>query len=591
MKTKTAYIYGIKTILLAYFLTLLSISASEKTVTITSKYQTIFDSYCTDCHNAKRKKGKVRLDKDGFSFDIKTIEDADKWHTILEVMNSKEMPPEDEKQLPENVKADFLETLSRKLVEARSMLSDSGGKTVIRRMNRREYSSSMKVLLGVNIDTSELPDDKSTGFDTDGASLFMSAGQIEIYQDLAKKALTNALTAPTDKPLKIRRESEERINPLIQKMWRDTILKNYTNARRYFYAKSKDKSAKASDFDLIDEQDAKTRLELHWSEKVADYVHYTSHPLTRAGLLLSYDSSTKSNEEYILIGNAPKTTGKKTPKRKPRANKKPTNQQNPNPPAGLYKLRLRVGTTPEAIPEDSFMEMHINGKRIDTFHIKATAGKPQILEIDHEIKSDTDRKIIFKARINPKMRAKRIKDAKMMTGRAPDPSIWIDWVEWEGPLKRGNKNIDRLQMFLDGFNGNDTLLKNEIRNFTQLAYKGQKPSAEVIDKLADIFKQNIKNGKNKSEAMVNTLANVLASPNFLYMPEKHSGSQAKFLDKRELAVKLAAFLWSSSPDKKLFEISSSQELTSQVKRMLQDPKLDNFIESFLYQWLHMERLS
>ena len=62
-----------------------------------------------------------------FSFDIKTVRDADQWQKILEAINAEEMPPEEEPPPLKNDKLEFLEMLSLKLVEARKALSDSGG--------------------------------------------------------------------------------------------------------------------------------------------------------------------------------------------------------------------------------------------------------------------------------------------------------------------------------------------------------------------------------------------------------------------------------------------------------------------------------
>ena len=90
--------------------------ADEKSVKIDEKHRQFFDSYCIDCHNAKKKKGKVRLDAEGFSFEIKTVQDADSWQHILDAIQSGEMPPEDDPQPEKQDKVDFLGMLSGKLV-------------------------------------------------------------------------------------------------------------------------------------------------------------------------------------------------------------------------------------------------------------------------------------------------------------------------------------------------------------------------------------------------------------------------------------------------------------------------------------------
>jgi tRNA(Arg) A34 adenosine deaminase TadA len=79
------------------------------------------------------------------------VEKADLWQKVLNSINSGEMPPEDEKQPDPAAKTDFLDDLSRMLVTARAVLSDSGGKIAMRRLNRREYKNTIRDLLGVDI--------------------------------------------------------------------------------------------------------------------------------------------------------------------------------------------------------------------------------------------------------------------------------------------------------------------------------------------------------------------------------------------------------------------------------------------------------
>ena len=110
-------------------------------------------------------------------------------------MNAGEMPPEDKKQPTASEKTLFLDDLSHELVDARAILSDSGGLITMRRLNRREYENTIRTLLDVDVDTADLPDDtNSDGFDTAGASLFFSSDQFEQYVTIARRALHLAST-------------------------------------------------------------------------------------------------------------------------------------------------------------------------------------------------------------------------------------------------------------------------------------------------------------------------------------------------------------------------------------------------------------
>ncbi|WP_256199193.1 DUF1587 domain-containing protein [Verrucomicrobium spinosum] len=65
----------------------------------------------------------------------------------------------------------------------------------MRRLNRREYQNTLRELLGVEINVSELPADTGTGgFDTVGSNLFMSGNQFEQYLSLGRDAWMRPLT-------------------------------------------------------------------------------------------------------------------------------------------------------------------------------------------------------------------------------------------------------------------------------------------------------------------------------------------------------------------------------------------------------------
>ena len=161
---------------------------ADPVAVLPKKHLPLVGKYCLDCHDAATEKGKVNLED--LPFEITTIEQAELWQKVLNSMNSGEMPPEKKPQPDNAVKADFLDDLSRTMVDARRILSDSGGKITMRRLNRREYKNTIRDLLGVEIDVRDLPSDVGSGtFDTVGSSLFMSSDQFEQYLILGRKAI------------------------------------------------------------------------------------------------------------------------------------------------------------------------------------------------------------------------------------------------------------------------------------------------------------------------------------------------------------------------------------------------------------------
>ncbi len=97
------------------------------------------------------------------------------------------------------------------------------------------------------------------------------------------------------------------------------------------------------------------------------------------------------------------------------------------------------------------------------------------------------------------------------------------------------------------------------------------------------------------------VAAVLASPHFLYrgvVPDAGQENDEYFaLDDIELASRLSFFLWSQGPDAELLDVALAGRLgepevmEAQVRRMLEDPRINALIENFAVKWLNLDDLS
>ncbi|HEY2384353.1 MAG TPA: DUF1592 domain-containing protein [Terriglobia bacterium] len=96
---------------------------------------------------------------------------------------------------------------------------------------------------------------------------------------------------------------------------------------------------------------------------------------------------------------------------------------------------------------------------------------------------------------------------------------------------------------------------------------------------------------------------ILSDPEFIYRTEavpavaRNSGpAQSYTISDIELASRLSFFLWSSIPDEELRTIATQGRLRSpgmlekQVKRMLADPRSQEFMSNFAGQWLQLRNL-
>jgi hypothetical protein len=96
------------------------------------------------------------------------------------------------------------------------------------------------------------------------------------------------------------------------------------------------------------------------------------------------------------------------------------------------------------------------------------------------------------------------------------------------------------------------------------------------------------------------LRGILASPQFVLRVERQPPDVAPGETYRigdgELATRLSFFLWSSLPDQELLDVAregrlhAQDELESQVKRMLADPRSDALASRFAAEWIGLGRL-
>ncbi|MGI9444204.1 MAG: DUF1592 domain-containing protein [Rubripirellula sp.] len=117
-----------------------------------------------------------------------------------------------------------------------------------------------------------------------------------------------------------------------------------------------------------------------------------------------------------------------------------------------------------------------------------------------------------------------------------------------------------------------------------------------------------------TDVMKRVASAVLASPRFLYLysiDSAHATNPPALTDDAEktdpdlvdgfakdinLASRLSFFLWGSIPDQELLDLAVKGELRkpevlqSQFQRLMHDPKLKRFCDSFPSQWLQLERI-
>jgi hypothetical protein len=556
------------------------------------KQRAFFESYCLDCHNAEKQKGDVRLDD--LAFSIRDIPTAERWQKVLNVLNSGEMPPEDKKQPKSAEKAAFLEHLSETMVTARRVLNDAGGVITMRRLNKREYQNTLFDLLGIRINVRDLPNDGGGNFDTIGKSLFFSSDQFQQYLTLGRKALDAVFAAgPHPAPKKVRIEAETEANERVQ-----LILRGYQIAGFRAYKQWKASNGRPpTDFGIIDASEMDFRKHV-WERNSPAYIDYVTRPENAKGA-------------FLTIGEPNQQVGLVIPD---------------DMPPGTYKIRACIGAAPDAPAERTFVELGVRGNALNSpmtvqacRKVAGTIHAPEVHEFEVSVQPVTvpmkvdigtqtkkrvplgDRVYAFRERQHNSgyTVTQMVNKAVAENGFAVEPTLWMDWVEWEGPLPHPARFDAYSQIFFKGPNASkdDDYVREILTRFAKRAFRGAEIKSSYLDKLVGHFREKRESGEDFEEAIKTPLSVILASPSFLYMSEP-SGKTAgeKTLSGRELATRLAYFLWSSPPDAELLRLGESGALlqppvlAAQADRLMASPKVREFLSGFLHQWLHMDRL-
>ena len=153
----------------------------------------LFTQHCEKCHSASKAEGKFTVAS--LKEDFSDRQNREKWLTVLEQLRDGNMPPKDEPRPPVMVVQSVMEWISAQSRNAEIAHRELEGRVVMRRLNRAEYANTVRDLLGVEVDLSDLlPLDTSTnGFDNNAELLHTSSFLMRNYLDAADRVLDEAI--------------------------------------------------------------------------------------------------------------------------------------------------------------------------------------------------------------------------------------------------------------------------------------------------------------------------------------------------------------------------------------------------------------
>lgn len=516
------------------------------------EFRVFADRHCVGCHGPDIQKRNLRLDQLPAKFDDRDVSAT--WVKVLDRMARGEMPPANKPRPPENDARAIVSGLHQQLHQTSLARQRRDGRVVLRRMNRTEYETTLRDLLGSNVEVKGLlPDDnQAAGFDNVSAVLDVSSAHLLRYQDAAENALRTVIPTRPPAEFKDRRTGRQITEKMVH--FRDLLGKSarldgdtlVLYARPWSHIPCSTAPApqtgryrvRASVYAVgTDGKPLPVRC-------VADDVYGRDETDVRAVRDVHAGKATVIEGEFELKQRqAIVFAGWSLPGLREFGQKSLDNYTGP----GLAVEWVEIEGPIDAWPPAGYQRLF--------------AGVP--------LKPASVARAEAEGRPAPPQPPKRSPDSYIYDPLVPAPA-------------KPRTDAERL-----------------MRAFLPLAFR-----RPVSKELQDYHVKLVLGAQDRklsfTEAMLLGYKAALCSPHFLFLTEAVDATRperATILDNHAVASRLSYFLWSSMPDAELLQLAGKGELTrsetlrAQVERLLNDPKAHRFTANFAGQWLDLRSIN
>jgi mono/diheme cytochrome c family protein len=536
----------------------------------------ILKKSCLACHGPQKSEGRLRIDK--LNPDLLTGPDVEQWREIYNVLGNSEMPPADEPAyaLTDVDRGNMVDWLGAEMQKAYLVRRKTKEHSSFRRMTRYEYNYALQDLLGLRYDLADrLPPEAASeeGFKNHSEMLQMSSMQFETYREIGMKALGRTIVSGE------RPEAVTYIISMQEEMTRALAGKN------------------PKTFDKADKNYRNNRKRQHlFNQESSKGIHF---------------SAGKPNPRPdAVVGQAPAASP--VVLALPRSNELKLNLDRFLPDEGIMRVRIRAGRSNMNANEYASLRLifsahtsnNANFSQVISTHdipVTAPADKPQFIDFEIPL-GDIQRNPFRKLATTFPRRDEflSIRNVSTATNREEPLQVLIDHIEISAPFYAQWPPRIHRDIFVESKNRSDEEVygREVLERFMRRAWRRPVTSREV-DQFMALFTKYRPGFSHFEDAMLEVLATVLATPEFLYLTQEvaaGSSSNPQMITDLELASRLAVFLWSSIPDEQLLDLAQRGKLrepsvlTAQVKRMLADPRSRRFAKNFVQQWLGMDGL-
>ncbi|MEM9015707.1 MAG: DUF1592 domain-containing protein [Verrucomicrobiota bacterium] len=520
-------------------------------------------SYCFQCHDDLVQKGERRFDE--IFFPIEDAKGIIAVQEMIDQLNLGAMPPKKADQPTDAERAEAIAALTEEVADAHARLRSTGGQTVLRRLNEREYLNTLEDLFDRRVDTfaptSRFPTDETDHhLDTIGDTLVTSGFLLDNYFEAAELTVEKALNP--------RHQPEERT-------W--VFNDNFTQGQELSYSH---KSVYNYRYLCVYEVPNTVNHEGGYAglEQFAEGVHADGLYEVRV-LAHSVHRDTPYDPDIFMMDlSEPFRLGIVT------GDGSIGELHHPQP----IEPQLDEVTVSDGEPQWHTMHAWLEKGQQPrfTFPNGMANCRNAFGRIARQYKDDWPEK--ERGRASGIAQARRI---VLQHGKMPH--IRIHEVQIRGPIfKEWPPAPHRLVFGDEDFRADR---KEEIlANFAERAFR-RPITKDELDPYLTVAETRINEGHSPRQATIDAIKAILCSPSFLYLKEPSDEHEGK-LGPHDLAARLSYFLTATMPDHELRQLADSAEilktdtLLAQAHRLLNDDRSDNFLSGFLESWLNYRAL-
>ena len=525
--------------------------------------------YCVACHGPDKQKADRRFDT--LPIEIATLDEVERWQEVLDVLNLEEMPPDDEPQPEEAERIAMIRSMTDFISKAALRLADTGGHSVLRRINKWEYKHTIGDLLSIDVSdwdpSADFPAEVVVdGFDNNGHGLVTSGMLLDHYLLAAEGAIQRAThfgKKPESKsykqasPFYFKGKEKSHLPKLFQidrfrfipeTPYTDLYGRHYRGGHIGFEPLAM-KGVPHSGIYTVRVKAAAVDRDHPYGNALDDFRN--GDPLVLELAAVNREGSVTSSgsvSEYRSIALEELTR--------------------PEPQWLEWKVYLEKGFEPEI----RFRNGTLATKRLVRIISSKAAEHPEVAPFAKMKAGMTKSHGLLKVYRGPKLRIWEIHV------EGPHIEAWPP----EGHQKLyGNLQPNELT---------PGTITQRLHAFAQKAYRRPLEDGELTP-IEHLVSTKLRKGMAPLDALQLGFQTILASPGFIYLSEGEGT-----LNAWSLASRLAYFLWSSTPDEALLKaartgkLSDPGALSRQVDRMLADPKSERFVSHFIRRWLGVDSI-